>query len=72
MISRILDERKIKKLARLIDGARRIVITTHLSPDGDAMGSSLAFARVLSNMGKDVAVSVPVQPLPQLRWRPGA
>ena len=72
MISRILDERKIKKLARLIDGARRIVITTHLSPDGDAMGSSLAFARVLSNMGKDVAVIVPDQPLQQLMFLPGA
>ena len=72
MISRILDERKIKKLARLIEEARRIVITTHLSPDGDAMGSSLAFARVLSNIGKDVAVIVPDQPLQQLMFLPGA
>ena len=70
MISRILDERKIKKLARLIEEARRIVITTHLSPDGDAMGSSLAFARVLSNIGKDVAVIVPDQPLQQLMFLP--
>lgn len=72
MISRVLDEKKIKKLARLIDGAQRIAITTHLSPDGDAMGSSLAFARVLSNIGKDVAVIVPDQPLQQLMFLPGA
>lgn len=72
MISRILDEKKIKQLARLIDGARRIVITTHLSPDGDAMGSSLAMARVLGNIGKDVAVIVPDQPLAQLMFLPGA
>ena len=72
MISRVLDEKKIKHLARLIEGARRIAITTHLSPDGDAMGSSLALARVLSNTGKDVAVIVPDQPLEQLRFLPGA
>lgn len=72
MISRILDENKIKRLAHLIDDARRIVITTHLSPDGDAMGSSLALARVLGNIGKDVAVIVPDQPQEQLMFLPGA
>ncbi len=72
MISRVVDEKKIKKLAHLLDDARRIVITTHLSPDGDAMGSSLAFARVLSEIGKDVAVIVPDQPLQQLMFLPGA
>ena len=72
MISRVVDENSIKKLARLIDGARRIVITAHLSPDGDAMGSSLALSRVLSNTGKDVAVIVPDQPLQQLMFLPGA
>lgn len=72
MISRILDENKIKSLAHLIDGSRRIVITTHLSPDGDAMGSSLAMARVLGNIGKEVAVVVPDQPTEQLKFLPGA
>lgn len=72
MIKRVVDEKKIKKLAHLLDGAKRIVITTHLSPDGDAMGSSLALARVLSEIGKDVAVIVPDQPLQQLMFLPGA
>lgn len=72
MISRILDENKIKSLAHLIDGSRRIVITTHMSPDGDAMGSSLAMARVLGNIGKEVAVVVPDQPTEQLKFLPGA
>lgn len=72
MISRVVDERKIKQLAHLIEGARRIAITTHMSPDGDAMGSSLAMAGVLSNVGKDVAVVVPDQPLEQLQFLPGA
>ncbi len=72
MISRILDEKKIKRLAHLIDESRRIVITTHLSPDGDAMGSSLALAGVLGTIGKDVAVVVPDQPQEQLMFLPGA
>lgn len=72
MITRVVDEKKIKKLAHLTEGASRIVITTHLSPDGDAMGSSLALSRVLSTIGKDVAVVVPDQPLEQLMFLPGA
>lgn len=33
---------------RLIDGAKRILITGHLSPDGDSLGSMLALAKLLS------------------------
>lgn len=72
MISRILDEKKIKRLAQLIDKSQRIVITTHMSPDGDAIGSSLALRGVLTKIGKDVTVVVPDQPLEQLMFLPGA
>lgn len=56
----------------MIDDAGRIVITTHMSPDGDALGSSLALSRVLGNIGKDVAVIVPDQPMAQLMFLPDA
>ncbi len=72
MISRIIDEKKVKRLAHMIDEAKRIVVTTHMSPDGDAMGSSLAFSAVLQSIGKDVAVVVPDKPLEQLMCLPGA
>lgn len=72
MIARILNEKSIRRLGRLIDGARRVAITTHMSPDGDAMGSSLALAHVLGNMGKEVRVVVPDQPQTQLMVLPGA
>ena len=39
--------------------ANNIVITTHKSPDGDAIGSSLAFYHYLKNQGKNVTVVVP-------------
>jgi phosphoesterase RecJ-like protein len=56
----------------LIDGAKRIVLTCHMSPDGDALGSSLALAQVLRSMGKDVRVITPDEPPRNLRVLPGA
>ena len=40
------------KAAELIAKANRILISGHLSPDGDALGSMLALARLLNNAGK--------------------
>jgi len=60
------------KLWTLIDEAERVVITTHMSPDGDAVGSSLGLCHVLSSMGKDVKVIVPDEPSRQLMFLPGA
>ena len=36
---------------RLLDGAKRILISGHLSPDGDSLGSMIAMARLLTNAG---------------------
>ena len=42
-------------LARLRD-SRRLLITSHQSPDGDAVGSCLALARLLRGLGKSTLV----------------
>lgn len=42
-----------------IGKAERIVILTHESPDGDAMGSSLAMYQALKNLGKKADVFIP-------------
>lgn len=44
---------------RLVEGARRIVITTHVQPDGDGLGSEVALARWLMSEGKDVTILNP-------------
>ncbi len=44
------------EVAMRIRGAVRVLITSHTKPDGDAMGSSLALARALGGMGKEVVV----------------
>jgi len=46
-------QRKIKKRIR---EARRILVTSHVRPDGDAIGSSLALTLALMEAGKQVQV----------------
>lgn len=42
--------------------AKNIVVVTHESPDGDAVGSSLAMYNALQQLGKDVDVIIPEYP----------
>jgi len=44
---------------KLKEGKQQIVITSHRSPDGDAIGSSLAFYHYLIKKGHEVSVVVP-------------
>ena len=37
-----------------ITGASHVVLSTHVNPDGDALGSLLGFAGILQGMGKEV------------------
>ena len=38
---------KIEELSNLLQTPQRIVILSHTNPDGDAIGSSLAWAEIL-------------------------
>jgi phosphoesterase RecJ-like protein len=61
-------------VAQLVDAIRRrqrFVITSHVRPDGDAVGSSLAMAYALRALGKDVRVVSRDDPPPPLRVFPG-
>jgi phosphoesterase RecJ-like protein len=59
-------------LKQFLSEERQIVITTHKSPDGDAVGSSLALRSVLVAEGHNVSVVVPDQFPNYLKWMPGA
>ena len=48
---------------KLIAGARRILVSGHLSPDGDSLGSMLAIARLLRNAGKEAYATADVNAL---------
>jgi phosphoesterase RecJ-like protein len=58
-------------LALLRDGDR-FLITSHVSPDGDAIGSTLGLARVLRALGKGASVWLLDPVPPMLRALPGA
>ena len=45
-----------RKIVLLIDHSERIFISTHINPDGDAIGSEMALYMFLTRMGKSVRV----------------
>ncbi len=55
----------------VIQNARRIVISSHINPDGDALGSTLALTHALRHLGKDVTLLL-ADGVPEIyRWLPG-
>lgn len=52
-----------KAAKKLIDGARRILISGHISPDGDSLGSMIALARLLKNAGHEAYATADVNAL---------
>lgn len=68
----LLDEQQLEKLRSLIAESEHIVICAHKSPDGDAVGSSLAWKAYLQQLGKtDVKVCLPDAFPDFLQWMPG-
>lgn len=60
-IKNIIPRWQIERLTQMLDRATRVVVTCHLSPDGDAIGSSLAMCALLRRMGKTADVVLPDQ-----------
>ncbi|HRO46968.1 bifunctional oligoribonuclease/PAP phosphatase NrnA [Agriterribacter sp.] len=62
----------IQEIYPLLHTPRKIVVTMHQKPDPDAMGSSLALAGVLAQMGHEVTVISPTNWPDFLKWMPGS
>lgn len=61
-----------KAILKRIEAARRFLVCSHGSPDGDAIASTLALALALREMGKDV-VAFNMDGVPaSLAFLPGA
>jgi phosphoesterase RecJ-like protein len=58
--------------AQAVEGAQHILIVTHISPDGDAIGSLLGLALALRERGKKVDAAVDGGVPSFLRFLPGA
>ncbi len=65
------DTGQILRIREFLKEPRKIVITTHHKPDGDAMGSSLALYQYLHNKGHLVTVITPSDYPDFLYWMPG-
>ena len=72
MISKIIASQKITEVEELLNKYDKIVIVTHVSPDGDAIGSSLGLYHYLNDLGNNVNVIVPNSFPDFLKWIPGA
>lgn len=71
MLKKVLDSRNINRFRTLIEESAHIVLTCHVRPDGDAMGSSLGLAHLLTSLGKNAKVVTPDTPPRQLFFMPG-
>jgi len=66
-----LENTDFAAIADQFSTSRKILITTHTNPDGDAIGASLALARYLRKKNHIVRVMAP-DPFPDfLAWMPG-
>jgi phosphoesterase RecJ-like protein len=68
-----IAERDWQAAVDAIDAAGQVVITCHLHPDGDALGSALALHGALVKAGRSAVVSFsqPFEVAPQYRFLPG-
>jgi len=48
----------LQETAALLQAANKIVLCSHVSPDGDTLGSALSLMKALQKLGKDVIVTV--------------
>lgn len=72
MLTKVIEQAKIDHFAKWMERADKIVIVSHVSPDGDAIGSSLGLYHFLDTQDKMVNVIVPNAFPDFLKWMPGS
>ncbi|TMA26401.1 MAG: bifunctional oligoribonuclease/PAP phosphatase NrnA [Deltaproteobacteria bacterium] len=64
--------KNLPRAVRALRSARRVLVTMHRGPDGDALGSALALACALREMGREVVVYNPDELPYNFQFLPGA
>ena len=72
MLSKVISQANIDHVEKWFVRADKVVILSHVSPDGDAIGSSLGLYHFLISQDKTVHVIVPNAFPDFLKWMPGA
>jgi bifunctional oligoribonuclease and PAP phosphatase NrnA len=65
-----LEKNQFHDIRQLLKEPRKILIATHTSPDGDAIGASLALFGYFRKIGHEVSVMVPDPDPKFLQWMP--
>lgn len=71
MLTNIINNDLVVNARKLIDNAHHIVIIGHVSPDGDAVGASLALYHYLKEINLESTVIYPNRYPAFLNWMPG-
>lgn len=72
MLSKIIEEKYVREAKDAISKAEKIVIISHMGPDGDAVGSTLAMHHFLKTQGKTSTVILPNDFPHFFSWMPAA
>lgn len=70
-MDKLIDNNKAKELHQLLNESEKVVLTCHVRPDGDAIGSTLGLWHLLRKLGKEPCVIVPDKPPVSLSFLPG-
>ena len=65
------ERENYKAACALIEKSKRILVSGHLSPDGDSLGSMIAMARMLNNAGHAAAATADLNALGKLGFLRG-
>ena len=68
----MLTVQQTGEIKELLSSKKRIVLTTHMNPDGDAIGSSVAMLLYLRSKGHDVEAIAPNRFPDFYSWMPGS
>jgi phosphoesterase RecJ-like protein len=66
-----MNKKDIKAICDLISQKNSFLVISHKNPDGDAIGSAIAFTRILEEIGKEARVVFPDEPTKRLRFITG-
>lgn len=70
-MEKLVDLNQAKELRKMIEDSHKVVLTCHVRPDGDAIGSTLALKHLLTYLHKEAVVIVPDKPPVSLSFLPG-
>lgn len=70
-MDKIIDIAKAREFLAIIKNSERVVLTCHVRPDGDAIGSTLGLWHLLRTLGKDATVVIPDKAPSYLAFLPG-